>query len=1132
MICYDSQHNRMILEGALDRGGEAVIYRVRGQEDVVAKIYHNLPQTGYEQKLTWMQRHPPRDPSREAAHPSIAWPRHLLYNHRNQLAGYLMPFVNDTVKLISVINPNLRHKTIPAFNWKYLHRTARNIAAAVSALHERDYVIGDLNESNIMVAPSAMVTFIDTDSFQVFDQGKRMLFCCPVGKPEYTPAELQGVDFCSNPRNKEADFFGLAVLVFQLLLEGSHPFRGKWIHSGDPPPVPDKIFNGWFPYGKDHGPNLPPPNSPGLDVLHPAVKQLIMRCFVDGGKNPARRPSPEMWIDALETAEASLKSCPRGHYYSRHLKTCPWCNRTTSLFITQVSRMVKPRPKKPRQTPLLSIYQTAIHFGQISLDEIAQRQLLIKNTGKDTLIGVATSNSGWLKVRPAALHLKPGEYINLMLSIDTHDLNISTQESVYTALLNIQSNGGRQQVQVQARLGLPVMHVDQQVLAFGNCTRGKVVHSSFMIKNKGSGILNGVVSTLAKWMSVPQPNFSCMPGAEVKVQLLVNTEHHADFPSDGLYTTPVSVRTNDGSHILRAQLNIVSPRLSLQSEPICLGPASHGDPTSCRLVLNNTGSGELLAKLSSKTGWLTIEPKHLWIQPGMSGDVLLTAQTNKLKGAPHGKTHKTTLLVESNGGDQTVPVQLIVGSPKLKLRQKTLHLGRMAKGDQAKSTLVINNAGIGKLIGFINTGVPWLSIEPARFVCPPNAERILEVAINSTVSGIPLGKEANIVIPINTNAGKNEIEVKFRVDAPLLKVYANNEEIHASSIADGSLKTHIMIANAGKAVLSAGIEFDVPWLAAETPQVDVTPERKALVWLAIDPHGIEKESGKDNNSFERSERGKSRTANLLIRSNGGEQKVTMQVDTRLMSMKVIQRAMTISLAPGVEMSFVHVPASDFIMGNPAFNDLDDPRHDAFAFRLYLDDFWMGKYPVTNAQYKAFIDASGALRPKLWDIFKNPPQDKTDHPIVYVHWAEALAFCRWLTEISGYRIDLPSETEWEKAARGSDGRYYPWGNASPSRRFCNYESEDTTPVSKYIGRGTSPYGCEDMSGNVWEWTSSSALSLPFHISDKVEEPDQESSRILRGGSWFNTSEQISATSRLASNSLQSTGFSGFRCMFRL
>jgi hypothetical protein len=329
MIVYDSHRQRLSLGECVGRGGEAEIYEARELSGWLAKIYSGPLRPAYPRKLAWMLDHPPDDPTLARGHASLAWPVDLLFDERGRLVGYLMPQIRNAVPLLEVFNPRRRAQVLPEFDWLYLHRAARNLAAALGAIHARNYVVGDLNESNVLVTPGALITLIDTDSFQVREtkNGRSvMTHPCPVAKPEYTPPELQGRPLERSFRLPEHDLFGLGVLVFQLLMDGSHPFRAQWLRAGDPPPLGERIRRGCFPYIESPPcPVAPPPGAPGLDLLHPGLARLVRRCFTAGIRDPKQRPAPETWAQALAEAEKVLVLCPNEHYYSGHQKRCPYC---------------------------------------------------------------------------------------------------------------------------------------------------------------------------------------------------------------------------------------------------------------------------------------------------------------------------------------------------------------------------------------------------------------------------------------------------------------------------------------------------------------------------------------------------------------------------------------------------------------------------------------------------------------------------------------------------------------------------------------------------------------------------------------------------------------------------------------
>lgn len=353
MTRYARQSNGAVIvcdaSSEIGSGGEARIYEVGGEVKLVAKVYH-VPTDLHTHKLHSMLANPPAG---LGASGRIAWPIDLLVvpDGSQRIAGFLMPLVKME-PIIEFYHPKTRLNKHPLFHYGYLHRTGRNLAAAVSATHAKGYVIGDVNESNILANEEALVSLVDTDSFQVRDQASGMIYRCPVGKMKFTPPELQGQDFSEIDRSSHHDAFGLAVLLFQLLMEGTHPFAGRFTGNGEPPSIGERIKAGHFPYG-----NGPHPYSPGkhtlpFAVLAPTLQTLFRRCFEEGYQHPHRRPDAVMWRDALQDAERALTSCQINshHLFGSHLSACPWCER--SVQQNNTDSFPAPIRQRPPMVPL------------------------------------------------------------------------------------------------------------------------------------------------------------------------------------------------------------------------------------------------------------------------------------------------------------------------------------------------------------------------------------------------------------------------------------------------------------------------------------------------------------------------------------------------------------------------------------------------------------------------------------------------------------------------------------------------------------------------------------------------------------------------------------------------------------
>lgn len=179
----------------------------------------------------------------------------------------------------------------------------------------------------------------------------------------------------------------------------------------------------------------------------------------------------------------------------------------------------------------------------------------------------------------------------------------------------------------------------------------------------------------------------------------------------------------------------------------------------------------------------------------------------------------------------------------------------------------------------------------------------------------------------------------------------------------------------------------------------------------------------------------------------------------------------------IEPQLIQIPAGTFLMGitqEQAQQDIwgqkdnyiqrEMPQH-----KVSLPEYFIGKYLVTNREYNAFVRDTGYKSPAGW-FNGSYPTEKADHPVMDIKWQDAVAYCDWLNTKTNKHYRLPTEAEWEKAARGTDGRVYPWGNNFDSKKCNILESGfgDTTPVGQFSPEGDSPYGCSDMIGNVWEW----------------------------------------------------------------
>jgi len=347
------------------RGGEGAIHNVNGRSDIVAKIYRSDKVSAEkERKLIKMIAHKPDQTMLD----QIAWPQDVLYDASRQFAGFVMSkmSVNEDLNVIYEYGSSAKY---PDISWENRIRIAENLCAVLHSLHGRGHVCGDLNPKNISVDPNTgYVIFLDTDSYHIQDGVD--IYRCDVGIPQYLPVEIQmkmrGGNTLATVQlptfSQDTDNFALAIHIFQLLMNGVHPFACTIIpnqSSVTAPQPADNIVKGEFPFMQ----NLPgvkiPPYAPEITILPKNIQSLFERAFIDGHSSPGRRPLPEDWHTALRDLRQSLKQCKQvsHHQFFKNLSDCPLCkadysfnqtlNKRTSISQTTFTPPAPPSVRPP-----------------------------------------------------------------------------------------------------------------------------------------------------------------------------------------------------------------------------------------------------------------------------------------------------------------------------------------------------------------------------------------------------------------------------------------------------------------------------------------------------------------------------------------------------------------------------------------------------------------------------------------------------------------------------------------------------------------------------------------------------------------------------------------------------------------
>lgn len=306
----------------IGRGGEGEVFALENDVDRALKVYTSTDVQQREAKIASIV-------NRKIAQQSswVAFPLAIARHSDGRFAGFVMKRVNGHKPLFELYSPGARKKNFPKADFRFLIRTAANVSRAVASVHRTGCVIGDINHSGILISEEAKVALIDADSFQIIDGANK--FLCRVGVPEYTPPELQGKKLSGIVRTANHDAFGLAVVIFQLLFMGRHPFVGAFA-KGDMP-MERAIFEHRFVYSRIRDVGMTrPPGAASLDDFPREVADAFELAF---SPNIERRPSAETWINILVKLESQVTQCDQDnlHWYPQAAAECPWCRMESKL---------------------------------------------------------------------------------------------------------------------------------------------------------------------------------------------------------------------------------------------------------------------------------------------------------------------------------------------------------------------------------------------------------------------------------------------------------------------------------------------------------------------------------------------------------------------------------------------------------------------------------------------------------------------------------------------------------------------------------------------------------------------------------------------------------------------------------
>jgi DNA-binding helix-hairpin-helix protein with protein kinase domain len=316
-VLKDSSGAQIRLGREIGKGGEGAVFEAQDRSDVAVKLYWPTKVGDRRDKVGAMVA-----AAWSKSNAFVAYPIDAVYTPAGAFAGFTMRRIAGHKPVHLLYSPSSRKLEFSGASFRFLIHAALNAARAVASVHTTNCVIGDVNHSGFLVSEKATITLIDSDSFQVIAAGKN--FLCQVGTPEYTPPELQNSRFDRVSRTGNHDNFGLAVLIFQLLFMGRHPYSGRFNGPGDMP-LERAIAEFRFAYSARQTTAMsPPPNAPLLSDFPSYISEAFENAFGPDGVRD--RPKPDKWVELLSRLEGDTQKCSTkpSHDHVRG-SACPWC---------------------------------------------------------------------------------------------------------------------------------------------------------------------------------------------------------------------------------------------------------------------------------------------------------------------------------------------------------------------------------------------------------------------------------------------------------------------------------------------------------------------------------------------------------------------------------------------------------------------------------------------------------------------------------------------------------------------------------------------------------------------------------------------------------------------------------------
>jgi len=671
---YTDKGEKLVLSNPLKKGGEGAIFKIPGDDDICAKIYYKnkLNTELYEKIMAMVGNSPGRElTSQGAGRPSasIAWPRSLLFSSSRgssrEFIGFTMPLVDTGLfrEAHRYYDTDDRVRELGgAFSWRYLVTTAYNIAFVISAIHEKGHCVGDLSSTNVLVARTAAVTIIDCDSFQVRGAENDRVFYTKVGTGIYLPPELIGVDFRrKNIDRYYSDLFSLAIIIFNFLMGGVHPFQATGSAVRNLASTEEKIMAGYYPYSKKLPGVSPPRYAPPYAIIPPGLRVLFERCFVGGHRNPKIRPTAEEWMEELRVALDDLQVCNvnENHCYSSHLNECPWCALKKR---GKHGKDIFPKPKIT-QSGHGKIVNTFIH-NPVKTE--SSQGKIVNTFIRDPL----KTESGHGKIVNA--------FIRDPLKTE------SGQGKIVNTFIRdpLKTESGQGKI-VNAFIRDPLKTESGQ---------GKIVNTFIHNPVKTESSQGKIVNTFIRDPLKTESGHGKIVNAFIRNSVKTESGHGKSGMD---VSTP---------------LKIAVPELDLPDKIFSFVISDENELIRQKFVLRNIGDGKMYGSISTGCDWISISPAVIDTYSVQMSE--FTVDASKMDSVDNGVKYAGKIDISSNGGNSSVIVNILFKTePVLEISDHVLSIKGVMRGAFESGSVKIINSGTGRLKGTVSADRDWIVVD-------------------------------------------------------------------------------------------------------------------------------------------------------------------------------------------------------------------------------------------------------------------------------------------------------------------------------------------------------------------------------------------------------------------------------------